>query len=118
MTMSELRPSVIYRDGPVTADDYREAIAALEDALKQPEHRSDGCTICWDTDHFAERCHHNPLMVARDMIGIERASYWRCFHCDAVFAMHQRAEAEEHFGANEYATAACVAERTEELTPE
>ena len=111
VSTSNIQPSVIYRDGPLKADDYREAITALEDALKQPEHRGDGCTICWDTDHFADTCHHNPLLAARHWACNDEENHWRCFQCGAVFALTEEAEAQEHFGTREDEPAACVAEQ-------
>lgn len=96
--MSEIRSSVIYRDEPLTSDDYREAIQMLEDALRQPDHKSDGCTVCHDSSHFADRCPHNPLLAARHWACNRDEQFWRCFHCDAVFGIDETEEAQDHFG--------------------
>lgn len=92
--------SVIYRTG-LEARDYREAIQALKDAMKQDKHRSEGCTVCYDSGHTAEQCHHNPLVMARRAAKSVRV--WRCFHCDAVFTDAEKAA--EHFGRRDEAPA-------------
>lgn len=85
--------SVIYRTGFSNLD-YDEAIAALRDAKKQPKHLSQGCTVCCDSGHTAEQCHHNPLVMARRAVAAIRV--WRCYHCDNVFTDYEKAA--EHFG--------------------
>lgn len=76
----------------------------LEDAIKQHQNTSLGCSVCYDSGHTAEQCHHNPLVMAR------RASFscrtWRCFHCDQVFT--DTTKAEEHFGIKGTAQPKCV----------
>lgn len=64
MTEPDMR-SVVYREGPLTADDYAEAIADLQRAAEQDKCRSMCCSVCEDTGHTAEHCHHNPLVLAR-----------------------------------------------------
>ncbi len=87
--------SVIYRTG-LEDRDYDEAIEALQDAKKQRKdgNLSKGCTVCWDSGHTADQCHHNPLVMARRAVATTRV--WRCYHCDAVFTDYDKAA--EHFG--------------------
>jgi uncharacterized C2H2 Zn-finger protein len=88
--------SVIYRTG-LSDRDYDEAIEALQDAKKQSDHRGDGCSVCFDSGHYAEQCHHNPLVMARRAAAA--INVWRCFHCDQVFTDAKKAQ--EHFGKRE-----------------
>lgn len=85
--------SVIYRTG-LTDHDYDEAIEALQDAKRQKGNESKGCSICFDSGHTAEQCHHNPLVMARRAVAA--AKVWRCYHCDSVFTDYEKAA--EHFG--------------------
>jgi len=84
---------VLYRTG-LENRDYDEAIEAMRDAKKQRGKEGFGCTICHDTGHTAEQCHHNPLVMARRAVQSTRT--WRCFHCGEVFT--DPVKAEEHFG--------------------
>ena len=84
--MAELEASVVYRDGRLAARDYEEAIQALRDAVTQlkPDGRNVlHCAICWDNDHQAAGCHHNPLVMARRYASA--SDVWKCFHCGIVF---------------------------------
>lgn len=93
---------VLYRTG-LTDRDYDEAITALRDAKKQKNHKSHGCSVCYDSGHTAEQCHHNPLVMARRATIAARV--WRCFHCDAVFTDAEKAQ--EHFGNREAIVHCC-----------
>lgn len=93
MACIPVQSGVIYRTG-LSDRDYDEAIEALQDAKKQPLYLSRCCTVCHDTGHTAEHCHHNPLIMARRAARVARQ--WRCFHCDAVFTDAKAAE--DHFG--------------------
>ncbi len=101
--MQEIRASVIYRDGPLTAEDYDEAIQALQDAKTQLEPDGGSCTICTDSDHQAGECHHNPLVMARRQA--RHVEEWRCFHCGEQFI--DRVAAAEHFGLDPVVVPAC-----------
>lgn len=98
-----LSPSVVYRDGPMTARDYDEAIIALADARKQLAPDGRGCVVCGDTGHQAMECHHNPLLMAR------RAAHsqleFRCYHCRELFSEE---EAAIHFGPDQQSEAKCL----------
>lgn len=95
--------SVIYRTG-FSDRDYDEAIEALKDAKAQQGQKHKGCSICWDSSHVANQCHHNPLTMARRAIKAVRV--WRCFHCDEVFTDSEKAAF--HFGQREKARPICV----------
>jgi hypothetical protein len=88
-----IRPSVVYRTGPITAEDYAEAIEALERARDQGT-RGYMCAICEDTGHQAQTCHHNPLLLARRWA--EATCIFVCYHCAFIATTDQ--EAREHFG--------------------
>jgi len=105
----QLLPGVLYRTG-LTAADYDEAIQALKDAKTQSDHPSDGCTVCGDSGHQANQCHHNPLLMARR--AVMASNVWRCYHCNAVFTNH--AEAETHFGKSENEVARCLQRKAAE----
>jgi hypothetical protein len=54
-----LTHSVVYRTGPLTLEDYDEAIEALKDARAELEHFENGgavpcCGVCQDTGHTAD----------------------------------------------------------------
>lgn len=106
MTEPDMR-SVVYREGPLTADDYAEAIADLERATKQDECRSMCCSVCEDTGHTAEHCHHNPLVLARRYAAATKI--YVCFHCG--YEARNEDEARAHFGATEDEVARCIADR-------
>lgn len=106
--MPELQPSVIYRTGPLTSEDYDEAIEGLVAARKAFDETPGGCPVCWDSGHFADQCHHNPLLIAREYAANRDAQYWRCFHCGEVFSIEQEAAAREHFGKSEDEVARCL----------
>lgn len=95
------RPSVVYRTGRLTKEDYNEAIETLIGA--RDEDPSKMCGSCHDTGHTAETCHHNPLVLARR--GGKKEHEFRCFHCGGVF---EDSVAQEHFGRNEYEEPACI----------
>lgn len=95
-------PGVLYRQG-FQDSDYDEAIQALVDAKEQPKFMSMGCSVCTDSCHTSDSCHHNPLVMARRAIGAARS--WRCFHCDAVFV--DASLAQNHFGAKDGELPAC-----------
>lgn len=86
--------SVVYRDGPITDEDYDEAIEALYRAKRQPEQLHLGCSICEDSGHTASICHHNPLAMARKYAAA--TGVWSCYHCGYV--AHNDEEGVEHFG--------------------
>lgn len=102
--MSEFHPSVIYRDGPITAADYEEAIRLLTDAVSQPEPNGNSCHVCGDSGHQAWECHHNPLVMARRAAA--DACKFRCFHCGEIFTTDESAR--EHFGEKQDALPACL----------
>lgn len=95
--------SVVHRRGSLTKDDYREAISDLARAMVQDEVRHICCSVCEDTGHTAETCHHNPLLLARQWS--QATSVWCCYHCG--FVATNDAEAREHFGFNEQVKAKC-----------
>jgi hypothetical protein len=107
--MSEYPIGVLFRD-TLTAADYDEAIADLQDAKRQAENTS-GCSICWDSDHVAAACHFNPLVMARR--AIRARDIYRCFHCG--FVCVGAPEAEEHFGKSEQEVARCLKQRADAL---
>lgn len=102
--MSELEPSVVYRDGRLTARDYEEAIQALRDAATQLEPDGRNCVICHDGGHQAAECHHNPLVMARRYA--TASDVWKCFHCGIGFITELGAQA--HFGSSEEEIARCL----------
>lgn len=100
--LDAIMPSVVYRD-TLTAEDYDEAIEALQDAKRQDECSHMCCSVCHDTGHLAHQCHHNPLLMARR--AVTGMNVWRCYHCDAIFNNNE--DAAEHFGLNEHTDPAC-----------
>ncbi len=46
-----------------TAQQYDNAIEALQDAKKQLEADGNHCSICSDSGHMAFECGHNPLLA-------------------------------------------------------
>lgn len=102
--MSDLR-SVVYREGPITAADYDEAIADLQRAKRQAECAHICCAVCEDTGHTAERCHHNPLVLARRYAAA--TAIFVCYHCG--YEARTDAEARAHFGTSEDEVARCIA---------
>lgn len=104
MTDFEHLKSVVHRRGPLTEADYREAIADLERAILQPGLVHLCCSICEDTGHTAEMCHHNPLLLARRWS--EATSVWRCYHCGFVATNDE--EALDHFGYNSTVKPKCL----------
>jgi hypothetical protein len=104
--MSDVSFSVVYRKGPLTAADYDEAIKDLQNAKRQDECRHICCSVCEDTGHTAEMCHHNPLVLSRQYAAA--TSIWNCYHCG--FVATNDAEAQEHFGKRDILDAKCVRE--------
>lgn len=111
------RPGVIYRPGRPTAEDYTEAVEALELAAEQLEPDGNSCIVCGDSGHQAFECHHNPLLMARRAIAA--TNVFRCYHCGFVGVT--QSECEEHFGADprddpdgDHAPA-CVLQRVKDL---
>jgi hypothetical protein len=102
--------SVIYRLEDLTAADYAEAIEALQAAATQTEPDGRGCVVCGDSGHQAMHCHHNPLVMARQVTREQRL--YRCFHCDGLF---NDEDAREHFGPDERAEAGCLSPGTQLL---
>lgn len=102
-------PSVVYRD-TLTPADYDEAIDALHQAKQQPGMLQLGCSICHDSGHTAEHCHHNPLLLARKWVAA--TSIYRCYHCGFVALNDDEARA--HFGNADDEVARCVRLRAEE----
>lgn len=102
--MDEIPHGVCYREGPITNADYNEAIEDLLRAKRQDECRHQCCSICEDSGHTAEFCHHNPLILARRWAAATQV--WCCYHCGYVATNDEEARA--HFGANDQETAACV----------
>ncbi len=95
--------SVVHRRGSLTKDDYREAISDLARAMVQDEVRHICCSVCSDTGHTAETCHHNPLLLARQWS--QATAVWVCYHCGSTAT--NDAEAREHFGASDLQPAQC-----------
>lgn len=66
----QVEKSVVYREGPLTVEDYDEAIEDLKNgreqllSLERGEYQP-ACRVCEDTGHLHCSCHHNPLVVAR-----------------------------------------------------
>jgi hypothetical protein len=119
--MAECAASVVYRGGPLTVQDYDEAILALQAgraALLDAALAASGCGICGGDCH-PSACHHNPLVMAR--VGAECSAlrqgplyttvvvpirYFQCFHCD--FVPTTWGEAADHFGPRPEVAAACL----------
>lgn len=107
-------PAVCYRHGDFSPEAYDEAIQALTDAKNQRasmakgEYQS-GCSVCSDTGHTVESCHHDPLQLARE--GALSHMQFRCYHCDFVCTTDE--EAKEHFGSSEAEIARCLRDRAE-----
>jgi len=102
-----VRSSVIYRTGELNAEDYDEAIEALEEAKKQLAGVGTYmpcCYVCHDTGHYADMCHHNPLVMVRRLL--HKECHWRCFHCGVEFSDEDKAE--KHFGKTEHEKAECI----------
>lgn len=100
---------VCYRTGPLTVDDYNEAIKDLMSAKSDLVYKIagrpvDGCFICEDSGHTAESCHHNPLLLARERAAAK--SVWQCWHCG--YEARTEADAIEHFGRTEDEIARCI----------
>jgi len=102
--MTDVSFSVVYRKGSLTAADYDEAIKDLQNAKRQDECRHLCCSVCEDTGHTAETCHHNPLLLARQYAAA--TSIWNCYHCGFIATNDE--EAREHFGKNDLQDAKCV----------
>lgn len=104
----------IYREGPITAADYDDAIADLQRAkaqcLKIETEGYQACAICED-DHHAGLCHHNPLVMARR--AAEEVGKFRCYHCG--FVATDDVAAKKHFGETDQVTVACL--RGEKWSP-
>lgn len=98
--------SVIFRTGPITPADYAEAIKDLQNASRQAECIHMCCSVCEDTGHTAETCHHNPLVAARKWA--QATGVWQCWHCG--FVATNGDEAKDHFGANDQELAKCQTE--------
>lgn len=103
MTKYEPLKSVVHRRGPLTKADYSEAIGDLMRARMQDRIAHICCSVCEDTGHTAETCHHNPLLLARRWS--EATSVWCCYHCG--YTATNDAEAREHFGASDQEPAKC-----------
>jgi hypothetical protein len=82
--------SAIYRDGPITAEDYDDVIALLLEAKNQllPDGRH--CCVCGDSDHQAFECHHNPLVLARRAAKMKLA-FASARRCGKTFAITEMA---------------------------
>jgi hypothetical protein len=81
----------IYRESPMTVEDYDEAIEDLEaarDCLEQNGY-SCACGDCGMND-----CRHNPLAMARFVV--TKLKLFRCYHCGETFEGGN--DADEHFG--------------------
>jgi len=103
-----MTPSVVYREGPLTWEDYNEAIDALKMARTQLQPDGRGCVVCGDTGHQAMECHHNPLLRARQFAAAENV--WVCFHCGEKFTHADAARA--HFGPEFAPAPACASAAT------
>lgn len=97
------QPSVVFRTNPLTVADYDEAIQNLTDARNQiaADELWRGCGYCHSKEHHPDACHHNPLVLARELVQKRESEYWRCFHCGVVFALAEEAQALQHFGLRE-----------------
>lgn len=102
--MSNIMAGVVYRTGPITAADYDEAIEDLQRAKLQDECRHICCSVCEDTGHTAEQCHHNVLRIARR--GAADETVWRCYHCGFLATTFEAAE--EHFGRTDLTAPTCL----------
>jgi hypothetical protein len=105
MTTDESLYGVCYKSGEPTLADYDEAIKDLRAArreLKSGDKRW-GCSICTDSGHSADMCHHNPLLLARQWA--KAKGVWQCWHCG--FIATNDADAVEHFGKSEQDIAKC-----------
>ena len=110
--MTDIRPGVCFREGPITIEDYEEAITALTGARHQLQQIAmgiyqPGCFVCGDSGHTAGQCHHNPLILARERTAAQRI--WQCWHCG--FEARTDEEAAGHFGRTEEEVARCIRER-------
>lgn len=103
-----IEPSVIYRNGIPTENDYEEAIGILQQALSQLEPNSLGCVICNGSDHQAYECPHNPLVVARELT----KALYTCFHCGEH--MNEK-QALAHFGPDGSHEATCLPDHMKKL---
>lgn len=103
---SPVTASVVYRTGSITAADYDEAIQDLQNAKRQDECRHVCCSVCEDTGHTAETCHHNPLILARQYAAA--TSIWTCYQCGYVATNDEEAQA--HFGKYDIVDTKCVRE--------
>lgn len=97
-----LRPSVVYREGPLTPEDYQEAIDFLVEAKQNLESGHHFCP-CGDACSI-NSCHHNPLVMARREA--KKQEEFRCFHCGGVFTTDE--DCREHFGEKQDALPACL----------
>jgi len=103
MTIDRKLLGPIYREGPLTLEDYDEAIEDLRTARNNLEEIGIACA-CGDCFHGD--CLHNPLAMAR-LIKLRPIKY-RCFHCGAVFSDKEENEAREHFGISRSELPACL----------
>lgn len=99
---AELQSSVVYREGPLTPEDYQEAIDFLVEAKKNLESGHNYCP-CGD-DCSINSCYHNPLVMARR--GADKRNEYRCFHCGEVFTADE--DCREHFGEKQDALPVCL----------
>ena len=100
---------VCYREGPLAAEDYDEAIESMQAAKASLADPAPVCAVCHDGGHTAEECHHNPLVLARRFVHHKEFAFWRCFHCDEVFPLSDPEAAQDHFGKAEDEVARCLA---------
>lgn len=105
----DVRASVVYREGELTAADYDEAIEALQAARGElvSGKAFHVCAVCESEEHSASSCRHNPLVMARRMAA--RADLWKCYHCGASFGVDEILLARQHFGLAYSAMPECVA---------
>ena len=81
----------IYREAPLTVEDYDEAIEDLEVARESLAKHGYACA-CGDCG--LNNCRHNPLAMARFVVTM--LQLFRCYHCGATFEGGKAAD--EHFG--------------------
>lgn len=98
-----IRPSVIYREGRPSAEDYTDAIDMLIGARQQLAPDGENCACCGDSGHQAWECHHNPLVMARK--AAKQEFEYRCWHCGYVARSQEQGDG--HFGKNEEGCPAC-----------
>lgn len=105
---------VCHRIGPLTEEDYTDAIADLRNAREQflSKRRGEGasgCAVCGDGGHTEESCHHNSLLLARRWAS--STSVWKCYHCGFIATNDD--EAKEHFGRGDTDEPSCLLARAE-----